>query len=367
MILKIICSLRNSGGDVLEIRMKPELGMESCINIVNDAVNEMLSNTDQNDLSVSGDKKTSSIFVKSCEEIVTMNYNLCIMKDGEAELVPPTKSAADVRSLLLGTTTSEVSISSAPSTSMSQNYKIAIANYKIFFKDHEIPIELRGENVNFRKLEGKFPGHSDRAAFCVTLENNKLREYVSAFANDRGGVFIKDPESYFFSSSMPFSMWIECLKNPKKMVLAKKSTIDIQGGLETSFPVGGPVLQDDSFELRHLLDEKSEIKQEYKKKLEGLEWVESFHIVNSDGECSECHLQIVCWLDKVPCTRDIIKIFGKKIFPCITYKKGSKSEWFKTNVFGRNSGREKTKLDSLSWVERYHIVTASKPEKSLQI
>ena len=179
MILKIICSLRNSGGDVLEIRMKPELGMESCINIVNDAVNEMLSNTDQNDLSVSGDKKTSSIFVKSCEEIVTMNYNLCIMKDGEAELVPPTKSAADVRSLLLGTTTSEISIFSALSTSTSPISSLksffkrrTIANYKIFFKDHQIPIELRGENVKFRKLEGLLPGHSDRAAFFVTLEDN---------------------------------------------------------------------------------------------------------------------------------------------------------------------------------------------------
>ena len=40
------------------------------------------------------------------------------------------------------------------------------------------------------------------------------------------------------------------------------------GGLGTSFPVGGPVLHDDSFELRHL-DEKSKIKEEYKKKLEG--------------------------------------------------------------------------------------------------
>ena len=52
-----------------------------------------------------------------------------------------------------------------------------------------------------------------------------------------------------------------------------------------------------------------------------LEWVKSFHILDSDEECSECHLEIVCWLDKVPRTRDIIKIFGKKFFLALPIRK----------------------------------------------
>ena len=53
-----------------------------------------------------------------------------------------------------------------------------------------------------------------------------------------------------------------------------------------------------------------------------LEWLQSFEIVDADEECSERHLEIVCRHDKVPRTRDIVKIFGKNILHLITYKKG---------------------------------------------
>ena len=48
--------------------------------------------------------------------------------------------------------------------------------------------------------------------------------------------------------------------------------------------------------------------------------MKSFKIVDQNEECDVRHLEIVCKLGSLPRNADIIEIFGKDIFPFITYK-----------------------------------------------
>ncbi len=103
-ILKSICALRNSGGGRLTIWLTETCSRsdaEKCMEIIKDAVDEVLSDTSKTNLLEFMMFLNRIIFyIKDSKEIVTMKYNMYIMTSEVAQLVPSTKSAAEVRRLL---------------------------------------------------------------------------------------------------------------------------------------------------------------------------------------------------------------------------------------------------------------------------
>ena len=103
-ILQHICALRNSGGGKLTIWLTETCSTretEECAEIIINAAENVLSDTKRNDFKKS--KCTNRLlmfFIKGSEEIVTMNYNMYIMENNDAKLVPSTKPAAEVRLFL---------------------------------------------------------------------------------------------------------------------------------------------------------------------------------------------------------------------------------------------------------------------------
>ena len=103
-ILQSICALRNSGGGKLTIRLKETCSrseIEECVKIIRKAAVDVLSKSKESDfLKWQYTKKLLNFSIKGSEEISTMKYNMYIMENEVAKLVPSTKSAAEVRLLL---------------------------------------------------------------------------------------------------------------------------------------------------------------------------------------------------------------------------------------------------------------------------
>ncbi|XP_028403143.1 uncharacterized protein LOC114525880 [Dendronephthya gigantea] len=152
----------------------------------------------------------------------------------------------------------------------------------------------------------------------------------------------------------------------------------------------------------NVLDENSEIKREYTNGLLRLEWVESFKIIKADRKGSKRCLEIVLRFATVPCTHDLVELFGEEVLPFITYKKEgtffphiwlhplkiinkckqficyfikpddreSRRKWFEKNVFDENfTMKEESmkKLAGLPWVKDFYVGVTNEPEKSWQI
>ena len=103
-ILQHICALRNSGGGKLTIWLTETCStreIEACAEIIINAAENVLSDTKRNDFKKSKCmNRLLMFFIKGSEEIVTMNYNMYIMENNDAKLVPSTKPAAEVRLFL---------------------------------------------------------------------------------------------------------------------------------------------------------------------------------------------------------------------------------------------------------------------------
>ena len=103
-ILRCICGLRNSGGGKLTIWLTKTCSaseIEKCVKIIQDAAENILSNTIRADCVMKKSMNRVLIFsVRGSEEIVTMKYNMYVMENDEVKLVSSTRSAADVRRLL---------------------------------------------------------------------------------------------------------------------------------------------------------------------------------------------------------------------------------------------------------------------------
>ena len=103
-ILRCICGLRNSGGGKLTLRLTKTCTaseIEKCVEIIQDAAENILSNTNRADCVVKKSMNRVLIFsIRGSEEIVTMKYNMYVMENDEVKLVSSTRSAADVRRLL---------------------------------------------------------------------------------------------------------------------------------------------------------------------------------------------------------------------------------------------------------------------------
>jgi hypothetical protein len=104
-ILKVICALRNSGGGRLTIRLTEiclSSDVQKCVEIIEGAVDKVLSETNKTDLLALTSLTKIIFLVRGSKAIVTMKYNMYLMTDGEAKIVPTTKSAAEMRLLLQG-------------------------------------------------------------------------------------------------------------------------------------------------------------------------------------------------------------------------------------------------------------------------
>ena len=104
-ILDCICALRNSGGGRLRFGLSGTSStseVKKWVDIIKNTVGKVMSDTNKNDLLAWIDSNKIIFLVKGSKEIVTMEYNMYIIEDGEARLVPSTKSASEVRSLLRG-------------------------------------------------------------------------------------------------------------------------------------------------------------------------------------------------------------------------------------------------------------------------
>ena len=103
-ILQHICALRNSGGGKFTIWLTETCSaqeIDECAEIIINAVETVLSDTKRNDIKKSKCmNRLLMFFIKGSEEIVTMKYNMYIMENNDAKLVPSTKPAAEVRLFL---------------------------------------------------------------------------------------------------------------------------------------------------------------------------------------------------------------------------------------------------------------------------
>ena len=103
-ILQCIYALRNSGGGKLTIWLTERCSrsqIEECVKIIRKAVDDVLSESKGTDfLDWESRNRLLTFSIKGSEEIVTMKYNMYVMENNVAKLVPSTKSAAEVRLLL---------------------------------------------------------------------------------------------------------------------------------------------------------------------------------------------------------------------------------------------------------------------------
>lgn len=94
----------NSGGGKLTIwltKICSASEIEKCVKIIQDAAENILSNTKRADCVMKKSMNRLLLFsVRGSEEIVTMKYNMYVMEDDEVKLVSSTRSAADVRRVL---------------------------------------------------------------------------------------------------------------------------------------------------------------------------------------------------------------------------------------------------------------------------
>ncbi|XP_028403262.1 uncharacterized protein LOC114525987 [Dendronephthya gigantea] len=120
-----------------------------------------------------------------------------------------------------------------------------------------------------------------------------------------------------------------------------------------------------------VLDEDSNLKEDYKNKLQSLEWLERFKLIKDYEENSiEQRLEIVCKFGNIPNISDVVNIFGKDILPFITYGEVSKTELFEKTIFDTNyemKNKYEKELSSLSWVKDFEIGFDDKEEKTWQI
>ncbi|XP_028403145.1 uncharacterized protein LOC114525883 [Dendronephthya gigantea] len=123
-----------------------------------------------------------------------------------------------------------------------------------------------------------------------------------------------------------------------------------------------------SFE-KIIFDGNNIVKETYKKKLEGLEWVKSFQLA---GESDDRHLEIVYKFGNAPQVPDIVNIFPENILPFVRYREESKDEWFEENVLDENYDMKEIYVHELiserfPWVKDFYISVTSDPESSWQI
>ena len=90
-ILRCICGLRNSGGGKLTIwltKICSASEIEKCVKIIQDAAENILSNTKRTDCVMKKSMNRLLIFsIQGSEEIVTMKYNMCVMENDEVKLI----------------------------------------------------------------------------------------------------------------------------------------------------------------------------------------------------------------------------------------------------------------------------------------
>ena len=100
-ILQRICALRNSGGGKLTIWLTETCSIseiEECADIIGNGIEAVLP--DSGILDWESRNRLLTFSIKGSEEVVTMKYNMYVMENNVAKLVPSTKSAAEVRLLI---------------------------------------------------------------------------------------------------------------------------------------------------------------------------------------------------------------------------------------------------------------------------